>query len=84
MLELYSFEASPFARPVRELLCQMEIPYLLRSCGRSEASEWLPPKLRERLGIEPGSQLPNRLALLEKDDLPVSVATTESARRLNR
>ena len=28
MLELYSFEASPFARPVRELLCLMEIPYL--------------------------------------------------------
>ena len=67
MLELYSFEASPFARPVRELLSQMEIPYILRSCGRSEPGEWLPPKLRERLGIETGSQLPNRLALLEKE-----------------
>ena len=67
MLELYSFEASPFARPVRELLCQMEIPYILRSCGRSEANEWLPPKLREALNIEPDSKLPNRLALLEKE-----------------
>ncbi len=67
LLELYSFEGSPFARPVRELLCQMEIPYILRSCGRSEAGEWLPPKLRDALGIEPDSQLPNRIALLEKE-----------------
>lgn len=67
ILELYSFEASPFARPVRELLCQMEIPYIVRSCGRSEAGEWLPPKLRDRLDIEPDSKLPNRLALLEKE-----------------
>ncbi len=66
-LELYSFEGSPFARPVREVLCQMEIPYILRSCGRSEPGEWLPPKLRERLGIQPGSQLHNRVALLEKE-----------------
>ena len=67
MLELYSFEASPFARPVRELLSQMEIPYILRSCGRSEVNEWLPPKLRDALNIEPDSRLPNRLALLEKE-----------------
>jgi glutathione S-transferase len=67
MLELYSFEGSPFARPVRELLSQLEIPYILRSCGRSETNEWLPPKLRDALGIEPGSRLPNRLALLEKE-----------------
>ena len=67
LLELYSFEASPFARPVRELLCQMEIPYVLRSCGRSELGEWLPPKLREALHIEPDSALPNRVALLEKE-----------------
>jgi glutaredoxin len=67
MLELYSFEASPFSRPVRELLCDLEIPYILRSCGRSEAGEWLPPKLRERLRIEPESELPNRMALQEKE-----------------
>lgn len=67
MLELYSFEASPYARPVRELLCSMEIPYILRSCGRSEGGEWLPPKLRQRLRIEPSSQLANRVALMEKE-----------------
>ncbi|MDJ0879207.1 MAG: glutathione S-transferase N-terminal domain-containing protein [Halieaceae bacterium] len=67
LLELYSFEGSPFARPVREVLCQMEIPYILRSCGRSEPGEWLPPKLRDALGIEPNSKLHNRVALLEKE-----------------
>jgi glutathione S-transferase len=66
-LELYSFEASPFARPVRELLCQMEIPYILRSCGRSTLGEWLPPRLRERLEVAPESSLHNRVALLEKE-----------------
>jgi glutathione S-transferase len=66
-LELYSFEASPNARPVRELLCSMEIPYILRNCGRSNKAEWLPPKLREKLAIEPESVLPNRMALIEKE-----------------
>jgi glutaredoxin len=66
-LELYSFEASPFARPVRELLCQLELPYVLRSCGRSELAEWLPPPVRDRLGIEPGSELANRIALQERE-----------------
>ena len=66
-LELYSFEASPYARPVRELLCAMELPYVLRSCGRSNKQEWLPPKLREKLEIEPDSVLPNRMAMMEKE-----------------
>jgi glutathione S-transferase len=30
-LELYSFEASPFCRIVREALCSLELPYLLHS-----------------------------------------------------
>ena len=67
LLELYSFEGSPFARPVRELLCQLEIPYILRSCGRSTLGEWLPPRLRDALNIEPDSALHNRVALLEKE-----------------
>jgi hypothetical protein len=66
-LELYSLEGRPFARPVRELLCQMETPYILRSCGRSEPGEWLSPRLREALSIEPGSRQPNRIALLARE-----------------
>ncbi len=64
-LELYSFESSPFARLVREQLCNMEIPYIVRQCGRTTAAEWVPPPVRERLGIEVDSELPNRQHLLE-------------------
>ena len=33
-LELYSFEASPFSRIVREALCSLELPYRLHNVGR--------------------------------------------------
>ncbi len=67
LLELYSFEASPFARPVRELLCELEIPYILRSCGRSRLDEWLPPPLRQRFGIVPKSERHNRVELQQRE-----------------
>jgi glutathione S-transferase len=34
LLELYSFEASPFCRLVRETLTQLELPYLLRNVAK--------------------------------------------------
>lgn len=66
-LELYSFEGSPYARPVRELLCRLEIPYVLRSCGRSRLDEWLLPAVRKTLGVLPESELGNRRALQHKE-----------------
>lgn len=63
LLELYSFESSPYARPVRELLCQMEIPYVVRNCGRTELQEWILPPLRAALNITPESKLDNRRML---------------------
>lgn len=48
-LDLWSFEGSPFARPVRELLCEMEIPYRLHNAGRTVWQDWLLPPLREKL-----------------------------------
>jgi glutathione S-transferase len=36
-LELFSFEASPFCRLVRESLCELEIPYLLHNVARGSA-----------------------------------------------
>jgi glutathione S-transferase len=66
MLELYSFESSPYARPVRECLFELEIPYILRSCGRTEFGEWLLPPIRDALNIVPDSELTNRKALQEK------------------
>ncbi|MBT4522139.1 MAG: glutathione S-transferase [Halieaceae bacterium] len=67
LLELYSFESSPFARPVRELLCELELPYILRSCGRSDWQEWILPPLRKALGVTPASTLKNRLHLQQRE-----------------
>jgi glutathione S-transferase len=63
LLELYSFESSPYARLVRECLCELEIAYIVRNCGRSELREWVLPPLREALNIVPDSQLKNRQQL---------------------
>ena len=38
LLELWSFEASPFCRIVRETLCSLEIPYLLHNVGKNSPS----------------------------------------------
>jgi glutathione S-transferase len=37
LLELYSFEASPFCRLVRETLTQLELPYLLHNVAKGSA-----------------------------------------------
>ncbi len=66
LLELYSFEGSPYARPVREKLCELEIPYTLRSCGRGELNDWLLPPVRDVLNIEARSELQNRKNLLDE------------------
>jgi glutathione S-transferase len=67
LLELYSFESSPYARPVRELLCEMEIPYILRNCGRTELQEWILPPIRKALKITPRSTLENRRVLQDME-----------------
>jgi glutathione S-transferase len=66
LLELYSFESSPYARMVRECLCELQIPYILRNCGRTELGEWVLPPIRDVLNIVPNSELTNRKILLEK------------------
>jgi glutathione S-transferase len=37
-LELWSFEASPFCRIVREKLCTLELPYRLHNVGKGSPS----------------------------------------------
>jgi glutathione S-transferase len=46
-LELWSFEASPFCRIVREKLCTLELPYRLHSVGKGSPSR---PAFVERSG----------------------------------
>jgi len=65
-LELYSFEASPYARLVRERLSELELPYVLRSVGRSTPSDWLPPAVRDAFGVKSEPQTLNRKVLLER------------------
>lgn len=48
-LELFSFESSPYSRRVRELLCELELPYLLRSTGKATWQDLGPPILRATL-----------------------------------
>jgi glutathione S-transferase len=47
-LELYSFESSPYARPVRERLCELEIPYLLHNVGKVQLADYILPDVRKR------------------------------------
>jgi glutathione S-transferase len=47
-LELYSFESSPYSRLVRETLCELEIPYLLRNFGKAVGPDLGPPWVRTR------------------------------------
>lgn len=51
-LELYSIESSPFARVVRERLAELEIPYLLHSLGRTQATDYIPPAVRRFVPFE--------------------------------
>ncbi len=65
-LELFSFESSPYARPVRDLLCELEIPYILRSAGRTRLSDWVPPVVRDTVNLQSEPDQHNRIELLER------------------
>lgn len=65
-LELYSFESSPYARTVRERLCELEIPYILRSAGRTQMSDWVPPFVRDAMNLEQDPDQHNRVELLRR------------------
>ena len=53
---------------MRELLCELELPYLLRTCGRTSTVDWIPPPVRNALNIVPTSDLKNRKELLKRAD----------------
>ena len=64
-LELYSMEASPFCRLVRETLCELELSYVLHNLGRAGAVDFLPPQLRQRLAPHSEYTTAKRRALAE-------------------
>jgi glutathione S-transferase len=67
-LELYSFEASPYSRLAREVLCELEIKYLLHNCGKTPGghSDYYPPEMRHENmhNYMPGTE--NRRKFLER------------------
>jgi glutathione S-transferase len=48
-LVLYSFESSPYSRPVRERLCELELAYLLRNTPKGALTDLGPPLVRDLL-----------------------------------
>jgi glutathione S-transferase len=65
-LELYSFESSPFSRRVRELLCELEIPYHLHNTGKVLVKDLGPPGLRKALFPDAPVKGRKRRELLER------------------
>ena len=65
-LELFSFESSPYSRPVREALCELELPYLLRNTGKGTWQDMGPPSVRDRLHKAPLGTTRNRKLLAER------------------
>lgn len=65
-LELYSFESSPFSRPVRELLCELEIPYHLHNAGKREMVDFVLPGIRKNLLPKRGAAKGARAELVKR------------------
>jgi glutathione S-transferase len=64
-LELFSFESSPYSRLVREVLCELELPYLLRNTAKARWEDMGPPQVRSRLFPKTPVEGRNRLRLKE-------------------
>ena len=56
-LTLYSFESSPYSRPVKELLCELELPYLLVNLGKQQRADMGPANFH--FTLKPYKPLPN-------------------------
>ncbi len=54
LLHLWSFEASPYTRLVREVLCELEIPYVLHNVAKERWQDQGPAVLR----LKPGKYVP--------------------------
>jgi glutathione S-transferase len=91
-LILYSFESSPFSKPVRARLCELELPYILRNTGKGAATDLGPPMFRDTLFKAPKETTPTRTWLAENTgkvqvpyliDENTGVAMYESQKILN-
>ncbi len=65
-LTLYSFESSPYSRPVRERLCELEIPYQLINLSKQQLADMGPAGQRMHLGAYKPLPGTKREAFLEQ------------------
>lgn len=65
-LTLYSFETSPYSKPVRARLCELELPYILKNTGKGATSDMGPPSFRDKLFKGPMGTTPNRTWLAQQ------------------
>ena len=78
-LELWSFEASPYCRLVREVLCELELPYVLHSVGKGSPSREAFIKQSGRMQV-PYLVDPNAdVALFESADIIAHLRKTYGA-----
>jgi glutathione S-transferase len=66
LLELYSFESSPYSRLVRERLCELEIPYIVRSFGKYQRSDMGPSWVRSNFYPDDVAKGRNRVVLQQR------------------
>jgi glutathione S-transferase len=62
MLQLWSFESSPYSRLVRERLTELELPYVLHNIGKEQFADMGPAAMR----IKPGPYKPRAGGRREK------------------
>ena len=75
-LELWSFEASPFCRLVRERLCELELPYRLHNVGKGSARRGAFEELAGKVQV-PYLRDPNTgKGLFESDEIVVYLEAT--------
>lgn len=66
LLELYSFESSPYSRRVREVLCELEIAYVLRNMGKAVNADMGPPWVRKTFFADTPVVGRNRQKMMEE------------------
>lgn len=73
LLELWSFESSPYSRLVRERLTELELPYVLHNIGKEQLADMGPAVLRIKPGPykpRPGGRREKVLAQLGRVQVP--------------
>ena len=73
LLQLWSFESSPYSRLVRERLTELELPYLLHNIGKEQLADMGPAVMRLKLGPykpRPGGRREKVLAQLGRVQAP--------------